>query len=256
MFSTTEITSHEIASDNPVHQRLFFAYHQASQMISGDVLEIGCGVGRGLTAILNNCHSYTALDKNERLINFLQNQYPQHSFITHNIPPLASLEDESFDFIITFQVIEHIRHDDFFVKEIHRVLKKGGKLIVSTPNIKQSLTRNPWHIREYTAEQLQRLLSGHFADVEAYGVAGNEKVMQYHKANRLAVAKFKKWDFFNLEHKLPRWALQIPYDILNRINRKKLLQNPNSLASQINYTDYFLSKAPDTALDLFYVATK
>lgn len=256
MFSTTEITSHKIASDNPIHQRLFFAYHQASQMIGGEILEIGCGVGRGLSAILNNCDSYTALDKNEELITLLQNQYPQHRFITHHIPPLASLEDESFDFVITFQVIEHIPEDDFFVKEIQRVLKKGGKAIISTPNIKQSLTRNPWHIREYTAQELQKLLARYFVDVETLGVAGNEKVMQYHQENRLAVAKFKKWDIFNLENNLPRWALQIPYDILNRMNRKKLLKNPNSLAAQIDYTDYFLSKTPDTALDLFYVATK
>lgn len=256
MFSTTEITSHEIASDNPIHQRLFFAYHQASQIISGEVLEIGCGVGRGLTAILNSCQDYTAIDKNERLIALLQSQYPQHRFITHHIPPLESLEDESFDCVITFQVIEHIPQDELLVQEIHRVLKKNGKLIISTPNSKQSLTRNPWHIREYTAEQLQKMLSKYFADIETYGVAGNKKVMQYHEANRLAVAKLKKWDVFNLEHKLPRWALQIPYDILNRINRKKLLQNPNSLANQIDYTDYFLSKDPDTALDLFYIARK
>jgi len=256
MFSTTEITSNEIASDNPIHQRLFFAYHQAAQMIGGEVLEIGCGVGRGMAAVLNNCCSYTALDKNEQLIALLQEKHPQHRFITHNIPPLTSLEDESFDFVISFQVIEHITEDDIFVNEIHRVLKKGGKAIISTPNIKQSLSRNPWHIREYTAQELQELLAKYFVDIEMLGVAGNEKVMQYHLENRLAVVKFKKWDIFNLEQNLPSWALQIPYDILNRINRKKLLKNSNSLAPQINYTDYFLSKTPDAALDLFYVATK
>ena len=46
MFSTTEITSHEIASDNPIHQRLFFAYEQASKLTNRNLLEIGCGVGR------------------------------------------------------------------------------------------------------------------------------------------------------------------------------------------------------------------
>lgn len=256
MFSTTEITSNEIASDNPIHQRLFFAYHQASQMIGGEVLEVGCGVGRGLSVILENCKSYTAIDKNEELITHLQKQYPQHHFIANNIPPFASLEDESFDFVITFQVIEHIPKDNFFVQEIYRVLKKGGKAIITTPNIKQSLTRNPWHVREYTAQELKKLLQNCFTSVETLGVAGNEKVMRYHQENRLSVEKFKKWDIFDLENRLPAWALQIPYDILNRINRKKLLKNPNSLAAQINYTDYFLSTDPDTALDLFYIATK
>ncbi|MCU0439428.1 MAG: class I SAM-dependent methyltransferase [Raineya sp.] len=256
MFSTTEITSHEIASDNPIHQRLFFAYYQASQMIKGDILEIGCGVGRGLAVILEKSGTYTAVDKNEKLIDKLQIEYPNHRFITHHIPPLESLEDNTFDYVITFQVIEHIENDDLFVKEIQRVLKPHGKAFISTPNIKQSLTRNPWHIREYTADGLEQLMKKYFSKVEKYGVDGNEKVMQYHEENRKSVAKFKRLDIFNLEKHLPRWALQIPYDFLNRFNRKKLMQNENSLSSQISYTDYFLSNNPDKALDLFYIAEK
>jgi hypothetical protein len=45
---TTEITSEQIASDNPIHQRLFKAYVVAKEYIQGDVLEVGCGEGRGI----------------------------------------------------------------------------------------------------------------------------------------------------------------------------------------------------------------
>ena len=45
---TTEITSEEIPSDNPIHQRLFKAYVVAENYVHGDVLEVGCGEGRGL----------------------------------------------------------------------------------------------------------------------------------------------------------------------------------------------------------------
>ena len=48
MYKTTEITSAEIASDNPVHQRLLFPYVEAAKLVKGNVLEIGCGWGRGL----------------------------------------------------------------------------------------------------------------------------------------------------------------------------------------------------------------
>ena len=59
-----------------------------------------------------------------------------------NVPPLK-FDDNSIDFVVTFQVIEHIKDDEKFVQEIHRVLKPGGKLILTTPNILMSLSRNP-----------------------------------------------------------------------------------------------------------------
>ena len=45
MYKTTEIASSEIASDNPVHQRLLFPYQHVSHLVHGNVLEIGCGTG-------------------------------------------------------------------------------------------------------------------------------------------------------------------------------------------------------------------
>ena len=51
------------------------------------------------------------------------------------------------------------------------MLRKGGVFIVSTPNAPMSLTRNPWHVREYTAQELKALLSAEFSKVEMMGVA-------------------------------------------------------------------------------------
>ena len=49
---TTEITSDKIPSDNPLHNRLLSAYILSEKFISGDVLELGCGEGRGIDIIL------------------------------------------------------------------------------------------------------------------------------------------------------------------------------------------------------------
>src|SRR5688572_25667092 len=60
---TTEITSEQITSDNPIHQRLFKAYVVALDYIHGDVLEVGCGEGRGISLMLDRIKSFTAVDK-------------------------------------------------------------------------------------------------------------------------------------------------------------------------------------------------
>ena len=154
---TTEITSEEIVSDNPIHQRLFKAYVVARDYIQGDVLEVGCGEGRGVSTLVEHAKSFTAVDKITTLIDGLQKKFPSAKFISMNIPPLGGLSDNSYDSIVSFQVIEHIEDDVLFLKEIHRVLKPGGIALLTTPNRKMSLSRNPWHIREYLANELKNI---------------------------------------------------------------------------------------------------
>ncbi|WP_234733111.1 class I SAM-dependent methyltransferase [Tellurirhabdus bombi] len=255
MYKTTEITSAEIISDNPVHQRLLFPYVEAAKIVSGNVLEIGCGWGRGLELLTQAASHYTGIDKNLALIESLQKQYPQSRFIQANIPPLSDLPDNTFDYIVTFQVIEHIENDDLFVKEAHRVLKPGGTLLLTTVNRLFSLTRNPWHVREYTAQELQALISRYFPTVKTEGIHGNAKVMDYYEQNKKSVEKFTRFDVLNLQYRLPRWMLQIPYDILNRMNRNQLHEQ-GGLAAEIRHTDYVRSANPAGSLDFFYMATK
>ena len=255
MYKTTEITSAEIASDNPVHQRLLFPYVEAARIVGGNVLEIGCGWGRGLELLTKAADHYTGIDKNEELINALSAEYRNATFVAANIPPLSTLPDNAFDYIVTFQVIEHIQNDDLFINEAHRVLKPGGQLLLTTVNRVFSLTRNPWHVREYEADGLKTLMSKYFSSVDTRGIHGNDKVMTYYEQNKESVKKLTRFDVFDLQHRLPRRLLQVPYDLMNRLNRNRLLQ-ADGIAAEINYTDYLVSTDPAGSLDFFYVATK
>lgn len=253
---TTEIASDKIVSDNPIHQRLLKAYYLAEEHVFGDLLEIGCGEGRGIELLKDKCTSYTAIDKIQAVIDDLSAKYADIKFIQDNIPPFNKVEDNAYDVIISFQVIEHIKKDRQFLEEIKRVLKSGGKALLTTPNIKLSLTRNPWHIREYTAEQLTQLASEIFDNVSMKGITGNEKVMEYHEKNRKSVRKITRFDILNLQYNLPAPLLRIPYDILNRLNRNKLKESNDSLVNEIHHTDYLLTDDADKALDLFLLVEK
>ena len=251
---SAERVSAQDPSDNFVYQRSLLAYYRAAQIVSGDVLEIGTGSGYGVRIIAPKVKSYITIDKFDCNLDLAQN--PNVEFRRMKVPPLSGIADASVDFVVTFQVIEHIRDDRAFVAEIARVLRPGGKLVVSTPNKAMSLTRNPWHIREYTPEELAGLLGGHFAQVEALGVFGDEKVMEYYGRNRRSVEKYAAWDFLRLRERLPRWMLRAPYDILNRINRRKLLTADPALTGGIKMDDYRIAPVADECFDLFYIATK
>ncbi len=253
---TTEIASDSVLSDNPIHQRLLKAYVLAQDRVSGHLLEVGCGEGRGIDLLLPKVTHFSAIDKIAPVVDVLKKKYPTANFVSGNIPPLAAFADNSFDCVVSFQVIEHIQNDVAYLKEIHRVLKPGGFALITTPNRPLSLSRNPWHIREYTADELSNLAKGIFSKVDMKGIGGNEKVMEYYERNKKSVDKMMRWDIFNLQYKLPAALLRVPYEILNRLNRNKLKEGADDLVKSIHHTDYIVMEDATKALDLYLTVRK
>lgn len=251
---TAERVSFRDPSDNVIFQRHLVAYNQAKQYIHGNVLEVGCGEGYGIEMLAPLSDQFTAIDKYETDLSFIKD-LQNVTFKQMSIPPIA-YPDNHFDNAVSFQVIEHIEDDEAYVREISRVLKPGAKFVLTTPNKTMSLTRNPWHVREYLHQELEALLQRHFGKVEMKGVVGNDVVMQYYEENKASVKKIARWDVLNLQYRLPRQLLQIPYDFLNRLNRKKLLSDNDTLVSKIKVDDYALSVDTQRAFDFFCVATK
>lgn len=253
---TTEITSEHIPSDNPIHQRLFKAYVAAEPYVSGDALEVGCGEGRGVELLMQHAKSFTAVDKIDEALQVLRDKFPGARFLAMNLPPLHGMGDNSYDCVVSFQVIEHIKEDRFYLQEIHRVLKPGGVALITTPNRKMSLSRNPWHIREYLAHELENLAKGIFSEVQMKGITGNERVMAYYEQNKKSVARLMRWDIFNLQYNLPAWMLRFPYEVMNRLNRNKLQTGDQSLVQSIRHEDYVVTEDAANALDLFLIVRK
>lgn len=84
-------------------------------------------------------------------------------------------QNNEFDRVVIVDFLEHIRTDAEFVRELHRIIKPGGELIVNVPHAKQSLLRRfrHWigqtdekhgHVRPgYTLESLKKILAGRFS---------------------------------------------------------------------------------------------
>ena len=256
IIQTAERHSAKLPSDNVMHQRHMLAYSEAAKHVSGHILEIGSGEGYGIEYLSSKAVKYYAVDKFPSSYNLSETEKKKVRFHQMTVPPLENIADNSFDFVVSFQVIEHIKDDDFFVREIYRVLKPNGKLILTTPNRKMSITRNPWHIREYLPNELHSLVLKVFDKVDIKGVFGSDKVMNYYEANKASVTRITRFDIFNLQYKLPRQLLQIPYDLLNRLNRKKLHKTNTDTVNQIQLNDFYLRDSTDDCFDLFVVAEK
>jgi ubiquinone/menaquinone biosynthesis C-methylase UbiE len=239
-----------------MYQRHLIAYKEAAKIVSGTVLEVGSGEGYGIMELAPITEKYIAVDKYDTHISDKLNEENDITFIKTEVPPLKGIDNDSVDFVVTFQVIEHIQNDELFLKEINRVLKPGGKLIMTTPNIKMSLTRNPWHIREYNLQQMGNIVKSVFEKFELKGIFGNEKVMDYYQKNKESVAKITRWDILNMQYWVPGWLLRIPYDILNRFNRQNLQDHNKDIVNTVEYTDYKIEESNNKCLDHFVVATK
>lgn len=252
IMNTAERASAFSESDNYIFSRSLFAYLLAQQYIKEDVVELGCGEGYAIPMIARKASRYIAIDK--YYPSRMAPSFPDNvEFIKMKMPPLNFIPFNSYNVCICFQTIEHITEDDLFIREVHRILKPGGHLILTTPNKSMSLTRNPWHVREYSADLLYKLLKKQFNKIEINGVKGDAMVKKYYEQNKKSVDKIKKYDYLNLENKLPATLMRIPYDILNRFNRISLAKQAHL---QFSPSNFHISDDLNNCLDLLAIARK
>lgn len=85
----------------------------------------------------------------------------------------SDMPSDSFDMVVSVEVLEHVEEDAKFVSEVCRVLKPNGRFIMTTPNGDFVENRNPDHKRHYKRRELVELLSKSFESVDVqYAVAG------------------------------------------------------------------------------------
>jgi ubiquinone/menaquinone biosynthesis C-methylase UbiE len=75
------------------------------------------------------------------------------------------------DYIVSTELIEHLNDEDAFLSEITRTLKNRGVFVCTTPYKRPDiLVQDPYHVREYTPDELSALLGKYFSQVEIFGL--------------------------------------------------------------------------------------
>ena len=133
-----------------------------------DVLDIACGEGFGSALMARNgAASVMGVDIDPDIIARAQRIYLDTGacFSVGDIRKDLSLETDSFDVVVCLETIEHIAEQEHFVSELRRVLRPGGVLIISTPDISRATAvgnDNPFHVRELSLNEFRTLVETQF----------------------------------------------------------------------------------------------
>jgi SAM-dependent methyltransferase len=143
-------------------------YWWASQAAEGRaVLDAGCGVGYGSVMLARaGASEVVGVDLSDKAVVAAAAGAPANAtFLTGDVHALP-FEDDRFDLVVCFEVIEHVEGQDEVIAELARVLAPGGILALSSPNRDVYPAGNPHHVHEYVPDELRVALAAHFANVE------------------------------------------------------------------------------------------
>jgi SAM-dependent methyltransferase len=146
-------------------------YLWAGQAVRGqDALDAGCGMGYGL-ALLNRlgASSVTGVDVEEEALEEARRSFGDFASCHRADLAVLPFDDDSFDLITCFEVIEHVADQKRALEELRRVLRPDGVLFISSPNRGIYPGGNPWHLHEFTPDELRSELTERFANVRMFG---------------------------------------------------------------------------------------
>jgi SAM-dependent methyltransferase len=127
---------------------------------AGRFLEVGAGTGALTQAFLERGFTGVCYDLGEANRQVLRRNLAGFGAAIEVVDSLTTLEPGTFDYVVAFEVLEHIDADAEALRSWARYLKPGGRIIVSVPAHMSKFNdedRAVGHYRRYERLQLQRL---------------------------------------------------------------------------------------------------
>ena len=135
-------------------------------------LDIGCGTGWAVGQAAKKANkngTFFGVDLSAKMIDKAQENFKEFSnihFIKANSESIP-LDNDLFDIIICTNSFHHYLHPEQVMKEIHRLLKKGGKIFILDPiadywyiKVIDKIFRliEPAHVKIYSSKEFQKLM--------------------------------------------------------------------------------------------------
>jgi SAM-dependent methyltransferase len=172
-FSGERIVPGKVALDRELASRK--RYEFAARYIERKrVLDIGCGEGYGSAMLAEKAAHVAGTDSSEEVVAHATAKYDLSSTEFRCMPAEKhAFPDASFDAVVCLELIEHVQDYAAVMKEMHRLLKPDGILILSTPNkdVTSPGRETPihdFHVHEFAIPELRDLCQRYFAEVELF----------------------------------------------------------------------------------------
>ncbi len=252
--------------ENLLYLRHLFAYEFVKNTINQDslVLDLGCGEGYGTSLLSQNLRKVIGLDVDKKTVAEASQRYGSKNCFFEVYDGLKiPYGDDSFDAVVSMQVIEHVKDDIHYVSEAYRILKKNGIFILTTPNKTYRLKpgQKPWnrfHFREYYPEELENLLKKYFSEVKVWGIRGIEEIQKKEMQRAKQNSKIASFDPLNLRNLIPEpWELAIKKAIKKMVGKTKIDKKNKESLDKYRVEDYYVIKDKvQESLDLLGVCRK
>jgi len=226
-----------------------YAIQRSSASPNGRILDLGCGTGYGTAELAAARPAVFAID---RISPDPEARHPHARFIRADAGAIP-LRSGVFEMIVSFQVIEHLVDPGPYLDTIARLLAPGGFALITTPNRLQSDGENPFHVREYTADELEALLGARFDEVEMLGVSATSAPMAYHEARLRRIRRIVRLDPLGLRHILPRRLVEGLFAAFAVVVRRGIQRSEG--LPDVDVTDFPIGAADERCLDLLAVCS-
>jgi len=135
------------------------------------VLDVGCGDGRATRVLAGRCRQVVGVDISRGALRAARAESPDGRWLCASLESELPFADSSFDVLYCCEVIEHLLDVPGALGAMHRVLRPGGLLFLSTPyhgllknlaivlvDFERHFDVSGPHIRFFTIRSLSRLL--------------------------------------------------------------------------------------------------